>query len=80
MALSLRARYFWPAALATLALDQVTKRFAVYFLTPPYVPREVVGDLLRFTLAYNPGAAFGIPLDGVARPLLAVLSSMAILL
>jgi signal peptidase II len=32
-----------------------------------YVPRRVVGDLLRWTLAYNPGAAFSMSLGPYSR-------------
>lgn len=32
-----------------------------------YVPRRVVGDVVRFTLAYNPGAAFSMSLGQYSR-------------
>lgn len=52
------ARLFWGAALAVLLADFVTKRLAERLLFPPHQPHEVIGDVVRFTLAYNPGAAF----------------------
>ncbi len=54
-----KARIFWPAFVVVLVLDIVTKYLAVRMLPAAYVPRPVIGDLLRFTLAYNRGAAFG---------------------
>ena len=47
--------------LAVLVLaDCSTKRLAVYHLSPPYIPHEVMGDWFRLTLAYNRGAAMGL--------------------
>ncbi|MBC7789993.1 MAG: signal peptidase II [Anaerolineae bacterium] len=54
-----KAQMFWPAFGAVLVLDIVTKYLAVRMLPAMYVPRPVIGDVLRFTLAYNRGAAFG---------------------
>lgn len=39
-------------------LDQVTKGLVLANLVPGQ-PHEVIGTLLRFTLVFNPGAAFG---------------------
>ena len=55
---------FWPIAIAVAAADCTTKRAAVDVLSPPYVPHEVLGDVVRFTLAYNTGIAFGLPAGG----------------
>jgi signal peptidase II len=59
-------RVFWGAALAVLALDIVAKFLAERWLVP-HVPRRVVGDLVRLTLAYNPGAAFSMSLGPASR-------------
>lgn len=32
-----------------------------------YVPRRIIGDAVRFTLAYNPGAAFSMSLGAYSR-------------
>ena len=56
------ARLFWGAALVVIPLDFVTKRLAERFLFPPHIPHEIIGDVVRFTLAYNPGAAFSMSL------------------
>ena len=58
---------FWPILLSLLALDCATKEIAVDNLTPPHVPHPVIGDLLRFTLTYNPVAAMGLSLGQYSR-------------
>ncbi len=58
---------FWPLVGAILGLDVVTKLWAERALAPVHVPHDVVGDVLRFTLLYNPGAAFGLYLGGYSR-------------
>jgi signal peptidase II len=52
--------------LGIVALDQVTKHLAVARLER-HVPREVFGEAVRFTLTYNPGAAFGMHFGGASR-------------
>jgi len=49
------------------ALDVVTKAMAVRALVPQRVPHEVLGEYLRLTLVYNPGAAFGLHLGPQSR-------------
>lgn len=60
-------RLFWGAAISALALDVVTKRLAERLLFPPHVPHQIIGDYVRFTLAYNPGAAFSMSLGEYSR-------------
>ena len=36
-------------------------------LAPRYVPHRIIGDVVRFTLAYNPGAAFSMSLGQYSR-------------
>jgi signal peptidase II len=67
-ALPPRARAFWPVFLAWLALDIVTKAWAVRALWPPGVPHEVFGHWVRFTLGFNKGAAMGMNLGDWSRP------------
>jgi len=50
-----------------VAVDVVTKRMAVYGLSPSRFPHEVFGDWVRLTLVYNPGAAFGLHLGQYSR-------------
>lgn len=46
-------------ALVIVFLDQLTKLLALTFLKP-FEPMNVIGDLLRFTLAFNDRAAFSL--------------------
>jgi len=62
-----KAKAFWPLLAVLVLADCSTKRLAVERLSPPYVPHEIVGDWLRFTLAYNSGAAMGISFGGYSR-------------
>lgn len=68
------AARFWSIALLVVALDIVTKWVAVENLTPRHVPHNFIGDVVRFTLAYNPGAAFGFNLGPASRWIFATLS------
>jgi signal peptidase II len=65
--MSRKPALFWPLALALVLTDCTTKRLAVEHLTPPHVPHDVVGDWVRLTLAYNPGAAFSLHLGQYSR-------------
>jgi len=56
-----RAALFWGAAAGVVILDIITKLLAVKYLLL-HMPKRVVGDVVRFTLAYNPGAAFSMSL------------------
>ena len=69
-----RRTLFVTTALITLALDQITKILAETYLVSGFIP--VIGDLLRFTLAYNKGAAFSLGFG--ATWILTLISSIAI--
>ena len=77
-------RRLLPLILTPLILiaDQATKALAVASLAL-WQPREVVGDLLRFTLVHNPAIAFSIghslP-EEVRRPLFLVLPLLVLAL
>ena len=60
-------RLFWGAAIGVVALDAVTKKLAERFLFPPHEPHNIIGDVVRFTLAWNPGAAFSMSLGPSSR-------------
>jgi len=62
-----KARLFWPLLFLLVFSDCTTKRLAEERLVEPHVPYEVVGDVVRFTLAYNPGAAFSLSLGPNSR-------------
>ena len=76
MLFSGKARAFWPLLFLIVFTDCATKRLAEEHLYEMAAPREVVGDVLRFTLAYNPGAAFGFaPMGEDSRWLLAFVAA-----
>jgi signal peptidase II len=62
-----RANRFWTIFLTIVLIDVATKRFAVAWLAPPYVPHDVIGDFLRFTLAFNSGGAMSLSLGPSSR-------------
>jgi len=70
-------RVFWGAALVTLAVDVVTKWAAERHLHE-HVPVNVVGDVVRFTLAYNPGAAFSMSLGPFSRYIFGAFAMVAL--
>ena len=73
---SVRRRFFFAVtALVIVVLDQTTKVLAETYLVSGSIP--VIGDLLRFTLAYNKGAAFSLGFG--ATWILTLISSIAIL-
>jgi signal peptidase II len=55
-------RLFWTTAASVVTLDVITKVLIERRLVIPHVPHSVIGDFVRFTLAYNPGAAFSMSL------------------
>ena len=50
-----------------IVADLVTKLLAERYLAPRYIPHRIIGDVVRFTLAYNPGAAFSMSLGPYSR-------------
>lgn len=74
-----KAAYFWPALIGLVTSDCATKHFAQTLLVPARVPHPVAGEVVRLTLTYNRGAAFGIDAGPYGRWLLVTLS-VAVLL
>ena len=68
---SRKVRVFLPIFAGVFLSDCVSKRVAVDQLSPPYVPHDVVGDVVRFTLAYNVRAAMGLSAGSASRWILA---------
>src|SRR5436305_12103601 len=60
------ARIFWGAAIIVVVLDIVTK-VAIQQTLPVLEPRQIIGDVVRFTLVYNRGAAFSMSLGPQSR-------------
>lgn len=69
-----KAAVFWPLVSLLVLADCTTKQVAAERLEPEHVPHEVFGDVVRFTLAYNPGASFSISLGEHSRWILAALA------
>jgi len=65
---------FWALLLGVLVPDVLTKAWAVQALVPRHVPHRIIGDVLRFTLSYNPGAAFGMSVGSASRWFFGVLA------
>jgi signal peptidase II len=75
-----KSALFWPVLAFVAAIDVVTKGFAERALAPQRIPHEVFGDFLRFTLVYNPGAAFGLHLGEQSRWIFTVLTIVALVI
>lgn len=63
----MKALVSWPVIITVVLLDVISKQVAVALLAQSGTPHIVVGDVLRFSLVYNPGAAFGLYLGGFSR-------------
>ncbi|MFO7894630.1 MAG: signal peptidase II [Longimicrobiales bacterium] len=72
-----KTHLFWPLLLGLLLADCGTKRIAEDSLQL-HRPTEVLGDVVRFTLAYNPGAAFGIDVGPASRIVFITLTIVAL--
>jgi signal peptidase II len=74
---------FWTVLVTVAATDAATKWFAVDRLFPQRMPHAAGlggGDWLRFTLIYNPGAAFGLHLGQYSRWIFMVLTLVALVI
>ena len=65
--MSPKAGAFWPALVIVYVVDFITKRLAESHLAPMHVPHRIIGDVVRFTLAYNRDAAMGLSLGSYSR-------------
>jgi signal peptidase II len=66
--MSPKLRLFLPCFLVLFLADCTSKQLVEEALGVPHVPHEVLGETVRLTLAYNPGAALGIWLGPWSRP------------
>jgi signal peptidase II len=64
---------FWSLVLGGGALDFISKRMIESSLVP-HLPRRVIGDWLRFTLIYNPGAAMNLSFGASSRIVFSVIA------
>jgi signal peptidase II len=74
------AALFWPVIVFVAVLDVVTKAMAVQALVPQRIPHEVLGEYVRLTLVYNPGAAFGLHLGPQSRWIFTALTLVALII
>jgi len=72
-----RDRIFTAVAFGILAGDLISKRLAESHL-PLHQPQAVVGDLVRWTLTYNTGAAMNMTLGASSRVVFSVLAVVMI--
>jgi signal peptidase II len=73
-------RLFFGVAASVVLADAFTKILAVDRLTPSRMPRDVLGETLRLTLVFNPGAAFGLHLGPWSRWIFIALTIGALVL
>jgi len=71
---------FWGTLVTIVVVDLITKLLAVATLSPQHVPHEVIGNNLRLTLVYNPGAAFGLNLGIYSRWIFMALTAGALII
>jgi signal peptidase II len=78
MRLPRKARLFWPLLITLFLADCATKELAETHLVPS-VPEPVVGEVVRLTLAYNPGAALSISVGPYSRQIFSVIAVVVLL-
>ena len=69
---------FWPVLVLVATIDFCTKALAVSRLGLEHMSHVVFGEWLRFTLVYNPGAAFGLHVGEHSRWIFMVLTVVAL--
>lgn len=69
-----KAVVFWPLVSLLVLADCSTKQVAAERLEPEHVPHGVLGDVVRFTLAYNQGASFSVSLGEHTRWIITALA------
>ncbi len=70
---------FWGVATGVVFADAFTKMIAADRLLPAYLPRPVLGEGVRLTLVYNPGAAFGLHFGAQSRWIFVGLTLLALI-
>lgn len=71
---------FWGTLITVVAVDLATKLVAAANLSPQHIPHEIFGNAFRFTLVYNPGAAFGLNLGMYSRWIFMALTIAALVI
>ena len=73
-----KTRVFWPILLTLLIADCSSKELAETYLAPEHAPHEVIGSVVRLTLAHNVGGAMGLSLGPYSRIGLALAALLAL--
>ncbi len=76
----MKALIGWPVLIAIVLIDLVTKSLAVTLLPPNGFAEPVLGEVVKFGLVYNPGAAFGLYLGNYSRWIFMALTVGALLI
>jgi signal peptidase II len=77
--ISRKRTLFWGVIVSVVLVDAFTKVLAVDSLIPR-MPHALLGDFVRLTLVYNPGAAFGLHIGKYSREIFSALSIGALIL
>lgn len=77
--ISRKRTLFWGVIVSVVLADAFTKVLAVDGLVPR-VSHAILGNFLRLTLVYNPGAAFGLHVGTYSREIFSALSIAALVL
>jgi len=73
-----KTRAFWPILLTLLIADCASKELAEAYLAPEHTPHEVIGSVVRLTLAHNFGGAMGLSFGPYSRIGLALAALLAL--
>lgn len=76
---SSNTRVFWTTVVIVVALDLATK-LIVQRALPELEPRRIIGDVVRFTLVYNRGAAFSMSLGPHSRYIFGSFAAIALVI
>ena len=71
------ARLFWSTTMLVAVVDVVTKYLAHTRLAR-HMPLDIIGEVVRIALAYNPGAAFGLHVGSYSRVVFTVVTLVAL--
>lgn len=72
-------RIFWTTAFLVVTLDLATK-LVIQNALRPLEPHRIIGDVVRFTLVYNQGAAFSMSLGPQSRWIFGVFALIALVI
>lgn len=71
------ALVFWPT-LAAVAITDIVTKYLAHTRLARHVPLDLLGEVVRIALAYNPGAAFGLHVGSYSRFVFTVVTVLAL--